>query len=199
MESKNDERLQDFSVPLLKKLKDPCIKPSSKNKKNKQYVNNNNDNNNSSSGGSNQKKNSGLLSNSSTYSILPISEVTQGAVEVWANLPDEIRQDPSLASFRQEHERIHGEFTYLKLNTKLKVIENSPQMHDDARMAQYCLAYFVFFLFRCQGVLFNFTIVLNAMQYNAIQTNDHEHFNQPLISNSIQLSSFECCANVRVR
>ncbi|XP_055303066.1 P protein isoform X2 [Sitodiplosis mosellana] len=35
-------------------------------------------------------------------------EVTQGAVEVWANLPDEIRQDPSLASFRQEHERIHG-------------------------------------------------------------------------------------------
>lgn len=106
MESKNDERLQDFSVPLLKKLRQPYINPSSKNKKNKQYVNNNNDNNNS--GGSNKKQNSGLLSNSSTYSILPISEVTQGAVEVWANLPDEIRQDPSLASFRAEHERIHG-------------------------------------------------------------------------------------------
>lgn len=46
--------------------------------------------------------------NKSTYSIVPISEVTQGAVEVWATLPDEIRDDPSLASFRQEHERIHG-------------------------------------------------------------------------------------------
>lgn len=44
----------------------------------------------------------------STYSIIPTSEVTQGAVEVWATLPDEIRQDPALASFRQEHERIHG-------------------------------------------------------------------------------------------
>lgn len=105
MESKNDEHLQEFSKPLLKKLKQPHIKPSNKDKKNKYYVNNNNDNNNSSS---DKKQNSGLLSNSSTYSILPISEVTQGAVEVWANLPDEIRQDPSLASFRQEHERIHG-------------------------------------------------------------------------------------------
>lgn len=47
--------------------------------------------------------------NLSTYSIIPLSEVTQGAVEVWATLPDEIRQDPSLASFRQEHERLHGE------------------------------------------------------------------------------------------
>lgn len=46
--------------------------------------------------------------NLSTYSIIPLSEVTQGAVEVWATLPDEIRQDPSLASFRQEHERLHG-------------------------------------------------------------------------------------------
>lgn len=44
----------------------------------------------------------------SISSIISISEVTQGACEVWATLPDEIRKDPSLASFRQEHERIHG-------------------------------------------------------------------------------------------
>lgn len=55
----------------------------------------------------------GMRSNS-TYSIIPISEVTQGAVEVWATLPDEIRQDPSLASFRQEHERIHGKYIYIQ-------------------------------------------------------------------------------------
>uniref|UniRef100_A0A1A9UPK0 Uncharacterized protein n=1 Tax=Glossina austeni TaxID=7395 RepID=A0A1A9UPK0_GLOAU len=36
------------------------------------------------------------------------SAVTQGALQVWRGLPERIRQDPSLASFRQEHERVHG-------------------------------------------------------------------------------------------
>lgn len=36
------------------------------------------------------------------------SEVTEGALQVWRTLPERIRQDPSLASFRQEHERLHG-------------------------------------------------------------------------------------------
>lgn len=106
MESKfGDSILKEFSKPLLQKSKQQIItKSPHKNKKNKNSNNNNyNDNNNC-----DKKENPGLRSNASTYSILPISEVTQGAVEVWANLPDEIRQDPSLASFRQEHERIHG-------------------------------------------------------------------------------------------
>lgn len=60
--------------------------------------------------------------NYSSYSIIPTSEVTQGAIEVWATLPDEIRQDPSLASFRQEHERIHGEFSVRKFNFVNRVI-----------------------------------------------------------------------------
>ncbi|XP_026470190.1 P protein-like, partial [Ctenocephalides felis] len=33
-------------------------------------------------------------------------EVTAGALEIWRTLPEKIRQDPSLASFRQEHERL---------------------------------------------------------------------------------------------
>lgn len=104
MDSKNDELLQEFSEPLLKKSKQALIKSARKLKKNKNSNNNNdNDNNNS-----NKRENPGLRSNASTYSILPISEVTPQAVEIWAALPDEIRQDPSLASFRQEHERIHG-------------------------------------------------------------------------------------------
>lgn len=106
MESKNDELLQEFSEPLLKKTNKAKIKALRKEKKNKNSNNNNNNVNNTSG----SKENPGLRSNSSTFSILPISEVTQGAVEVWANLPDEIRQDPSLASFRHEHERIHGKF-----------------------------------------------------------------------------------------
>lgn len=120
MESKADENLQEFSEPLLTKLKcvqqkQAFIKPTrkNKNKKNSYYVNNNENNN------CNKKENSGLLSNSSTYSILPISEVTSGSVEVWANLPDQIRCDPSLASFRQEHERIHGKCLFLEYRRNL--------------------------------------------------------------------------------
>lgn len=57
--------------------------------------------------GANEKKK--LQNHYSSYSIVPATEVTQGAVEVWATLPDEIRHDPSLLSFRQQHERMHGE------------------------------------------------------------------------------------------
>lgn len=57
-----------------------------------------------------QKNSKNRLPTNSSYSILPTSEVTQGAVEVWATLPDGIRHDPSLASFRREHERIHGAY-----------------------------------------------------------------------------------------
>lgn len=110
MESKfGDSILKEFSKPLLQKSKQQIIKAPQKNKKNKSAQKNSNNNNNNDNNNCDKKANPGLRSNASTYSILPISEVTQGAVEVWANLPDEIRQDPSLASFRQEHERIHGE------------------------------------------------------------------------------------------
>lgn len=44
----------------------------------------------------------------SVYSLVSVSEVTEGALEVWRGLPEQIRQDPSLASFRQEHERLRG-------------------------------------------------------------------------------------------
>lgn len=44
------------------------------------------------------------------YSIISLSQVTEESLEVWRKLPAVIRQDPSLASFRQEHERLHGEF-----------------------------------------------------------------------------------------
>lgn len=36
------------------------------------------------------------------------SDVTEESIQMWADLPDEIRMDPSLSSFRQEYERIHG-------------------------------------------------------------------------------------------
>lgn len=114
MESKQDEHLQEFAEPLLKKSNKINIKSFRLQKKNKNANNNNNNVSN------NSNPHPGLRSNASTYSILPISEVTSGAVEVWANLPDEIRQDPSLASFRQEHERIHGKS---KINFSVQFID----------------------------------------------------------------------------
>lgn len=104
MDRKTEESLKEFAAPLLKNNKKVIVKALKGHKNNTNNSNNsfNYDNNNS------NKNRSGFLSNSSTYSILPISEVTQGAVDIWATLPDEIREDPSLASFRQEHERIHG-------------------------------------------------------------------------------------------
>nr|XP_036213918.1 P protein isoform X1 [Bactrocera oleae] len=41
------------------------------------------------------------------------NEVTEGALQVWRALPERIRQDPSLASFRVEHERLHGDLDLL--------------------------------------------------------------------------------------
>lgn len=43
-----------------------------------------------------------------SFNLQDTSEVTEGALQVWRALPEKIRQDPSLASFRQEHERLHG-------------------------------------------------------------------------------------------
>lgn len=110
MDTNIDGNLQEFSEPLLNKSKKSTINQSTPTKKkNKKKQNNNNNTNSNNHKNSNSSTQTGLRSNASTYSILPISEVTQGALEVWAQLPDEIRQDPALASFQKEHERIHGE------------------------------------------------------------------------------------------
>lgn len=106
METKNDQQLQEFNKPLLKNVKKANIK-SSQCEKNDKTSNNNNVNSNEK-----HKKNTDHRRNPSNYSILPICEVTQDSVDVWASLPDQIRQDPSFKSFRLEHQRIHGKYFY---------------------------------------------------------------------------------------
>ncbi|KAG5668692.1 hypothetical protein PVAND_016621 [Polypedilum vanderplanki] len=44
----------------------------------------------------------------SNYSVISLSDVTEESLEVWRGLPQEIRQDPSLASFRKKHEKLLG-------------------------------------------------------------------------------------------
>lgn len=53
-----------------------------------------------------------LKKSQSTYSIVSASDVTEGAIEIWRGLPKVIRGDPSLASFRQQHEKLHGKYFY---------------------------------------------------------------------------------------
>lgn len=64
-----------------------------------------------------QKKSPQRPSIVSNYSFVSLSEVTEGSLQVWSTLPEKIRQDPSLASFRQEHERLHG-----KLSIKSSIV-----------------------------------------------------------------------------
>lgn len=35
-------------------------------------------------------------------------EINEGTLKIWRSLPLKIRQDPSLAPFQQENERVHG-------------------------------------------------------------------------------------------
>lgn len=54
----------------------------------------------------NQTKSSQINYNS-TYSLVSLSDITEGSVHVWQNLPEQIRQDPSLVPFQKEHERLN--------------------------------------------------------------------------------------------
>lgn len=49
-----------------------------------------------------------VVSTFSTNSVLSASEVTEEALDAWKALPDEIRQDPSLISFRRKYETTIG-------------------------------------------------------------------------------------------
>lgn len=44
----------------------------------------------------------------SLLALISPDEITEGTLQVWRSLPSKIRQDPSLAPFQAEDERIHG-------------------------------------------------------------------------------------------
>lgn len=51
----------------------------------------------------------------SNYSVVSLSDVTEESLEVWRALPEKIRQDPSLASFKKKDERI-SKFLFYFIN-----------------------------------------------------------------------------------
>lgn len=44
----------------------------------------------------------------SFFQFIKPSDVTTESLQVWAGLPQKIRQDPSMVSFQMEHDRLHG-------------------------------------------------------------------------------------------
>lgn len=51
----------------------------------------------------------------SIYSMVSCSDLTPGSLEVWVDLPDEIKYDPALAPFKQLYEQHHGKKFYFIL------------------------------------------------------------------------------------
>lgn len=51
----------------------------------------------------------------SLFNLVAPNQVTEQSLQVWRALPAQIRQDPSLASFQIENERLHGGFCVLFL------------------------------------------------------------------------------------
>lgn len=56
----------------------------------------------------------------SFFSFISPSDVTEESLEVWRHLPPKIRQDPSMASFQLQQEKLHGK-SYLKNILKKKI------------------------------------------------------------------------------
>ncbi|CAG4948885.1 unnamed protein product [Parnassius apollo] len=54
----------------------------------------------------------------SVYSVVSCSDLTPGSLEVWVDLPDEIKYDPSLAPFKQLYEQHHGKLDTRDSNTE---------------------------------------------------------------------------------
>ncbi|XP_013146625.1 PREDICTED: P protein [Papilio polytes] len=60
----------------------------------------------------------GATETNSIYSMVSCSDVTPGSLEVWLDLPDEIKYDPSLAPFKQLYEQRHGKLERSEQHTE---------------------------------------------------------------------------------
>lgn len=67
----------------------------------------------------------------SNYSVVSLSDVTEESIEVWRGLPEEIRADPALASFRKKHEKILGTSQFADLKERHDSSDYDPLPADD--------------------------------------------------------------------
>ncbi|GBP42948.1 hypothetical protein EVAR_96445_1 [Eumeta japonica] len=50
----------------------------------------------------------------SEYSLVSCTELTPGAIELWTELPDEVKNDPYLSNFRKMYENEQGECSLIR-------------------------------------------------------------------------------------
>ncbi|KAL7044104.1 hypothetical protein ACKWTF_001784 [Chironomus riparius] len=67
----------------------------------------------------------------SNYSVVSLSDVTEESIEVWRGLPEEIRADPALASFRKKHEKILGSKQFVDPKQRHDSSDYDPLPADD--------------------------------------------------------------------
>lgn len=67
----------------------------------------------------------------SNYSVVSLSDVTEESIEVWRGLPEEIRADPALASFRKKHEKILGSKQFVDIKERHDSSDYDPLPADD--------------------------------------------------------------------
>jgi hypothetical protein len=53
--------------------------------------------------------------------VVSLSDVTEESLEVWRALPEKIRQDPSLASFRRKNEKLLGKLEIHKFRWQFRL------------------------------------------------------------------------------
>ncbi|CAB3233664.1 unnamed protein product [Arctia plantaginis] len=77
-----------------------------------------------------KKENRGSL-----YSMVSCSDLTPGSVEIWLDLPDEIKYDPLLAPFKQRYEQQHGKIEAVDVpNEGDKTIFDKKQEKQDTEV-----------------------------------------------------------------
>ncbi|KAI5640088.1 citrate transporter domain-containing protein [Phthorimaea operculella] len=69
----------------------------------------------------------------SQYSLVSCAELTPGAVQLWQELPDEIKYDPALAQFRQLYEKEYGKEEPGKTSRpgRLPLVNSAPHLNNN--------------------------------------------------------------------
>ncbi|XP_048004124.1 uncharacterized protein LOC125240297 [Leguminivora glycinivorella] len=78
--------------------------------------------------------------NRSQYSLVSCGELTADILPIWLELPDEVKNDPSLAPFKKLYEKEHGKIPEISKNprpTRLANVQSAPLLPVQTDEIQY--------------------------------------------------------------
>ncbi|XP_063632495.1 uncharacterized protein LOC134803642 [Cydia splendana] len=80
------------------------------------------------------KKQPKVEGNRSQYSMVPRGELTADILTIWIELPDEVKNDPSLARYKKLYEEKHGKIPVISKNPesqkRLKHVQSAPMLQS---------------------------------------------------------------------